>query len=437
MGKFTKDTFFTFITNNFYFVLALASSVIIARALGPEGRGIYALVLLLPGFLITFTNLGIGQASVYFIGKKKYIPKIVFGNNIFLAFIITIFTIIIGLIIIIYFSGVFFPGIKQEYLLFGLFFIPFNIFFNFISDILLALQKIKKYNIIVYVFRALLFLLFITPFFVWLSIGVKTVITIELVSYFIACIVLFFWVKKETNGISLKINRAYVRDFFQYGIRVYLANLLSFVRRRLDIFLLNLYLNPFAVGVYSIARGLSEKILLVARSAGTVLFPRVASETKADELKRFTPIVCRNIIFISVLAAIVISIFTEHIINIFYAKEFLGAVGPLNILLIGEVAISAIITLGNDIAGRGKPMINAYINLAALAVNFTSLIILLPRFGLIGAAWAASASYVVLALITLFVYRQISGNNIIDIILIKKEDFKSYKHFILSAIKKI
>ena len=143
IGKFTKNILITFGTRVFQLILGIGSSVIIARMLGPQGRGIYSLAILLPGLLAVFTNLGIGPASVFYIGKKKYSPKEIFGTNIIFAGLISIFTIIIGLMIIFFFSEKLFPGVPKEYLFLALSVIPFQFFSGFAVYILLGLQKIK------------------------------------------------------------------------------------------------------------------------------------------------------------------------------------------------------------------------------------------------------------------------------------------------------
>ena len=75
MGKFTKNTLITIFTQGLIFAFSLGTSVIVARILGPEKKGIYSLVVLLPAFLVYFTNFGIGQATVFYVGKRKYSPK--------------------------------------------------------------------------------------------------------------------------------------------------------------------------------------------------------------------------------------------------------------------------------------------------------------------------------------------------------------------------
>ena len=431
IGKFTKNILITFGTRVFQLILGIGSSVIIARMLGPQGRGIYSLAILLPGLLAVFTNLGIGPASVFYIGKKKYSPKEVFGTNIIFAGLISIFTIIIGLIIVFFFSDKLFPGVPKECLFLALSVIPLHFFSSFSVNILLGLQKIKKYNFIQLI-QNFIFLFLIVIFLLGLRFGVKAVITANILSAFVGCTVLFFQTKKETNGIVFSLNREILRDFFSYGSKVYLGNILGFLHYRIDMFMVNIFLNPVAVGFYSIAVTLAEKIWLISESTATVLFPRVSSETNEESLNKFTPSVCRNTLFITTLSAIFLFLIGRWLIILLYSKEFSDSVLPFQILLIGSITISGWRILANDLYGRGKPLLNSYITGISVIINIILNIIFIPKFGISGASWATAISYTVALIMITIVYSRISGNRIVDIIFIKKSDLRYYKNFLTS-----
>ena len=76
--------------------------------------------------------------------------------------------------------------------------------------------------------------------------------------------------------------------------------------------------------------------------------------------------------------------------------------GALQALLAGIVALSAGRVLSNDIAGRGRLILNAYGGLAAVATNVVLNLLWIPRYGIVGAAWASTVSYSVSFLMALF-----------------------------------
>jgi Na+-driven multidrug efflux pump len=71
-------------------------------------------------------------------------------------------------------------------------------------------------------------------------------------------------------------------------------------------------------------------------------------------------------------------------------------------------------------------MLNTYITGIATIVNIILYIFWIPKYGILGASWAASISHVIALSITLVVYCKISGNKIKDVIFIKKSDLKVY-----------
>ena len=82
--------------------------------------------------------------------------------------------------------------------------------------------------------------------------------------------------------------------------------------------------------------------------------------------------------------------------------------------------------LENDLKGRGKPILNTYVIALSLVLNIILNIVWIPKFGISGASWAAITSYTLALFISLIIYCKISGNQIKDVIFIKKADLKLY-----------
>ena len=128
------------------FILIFGSflvSIVTARLIGPEGKGIIAAVFAVPSLIISFADLGIKQSATYFLARTKYSTQDVINS----IFIIWIFTSIIGLLIVlIYFS----VGLNHKYSWFILFIalltIPINVLYNYLKGILQGKELIHKLN---------------------------------------------------------------------------------------------------------------------------------------------------------------------------------------------------------------------------------------------------------------------------------------------------
>ena len=431
IGTFTKNTLITFITRVLTAIFGILITIVIARVLGPEGQGIYSLAILLPTTLLLFTIFGLNVSSIFYIGRKKYSPQEVFGQNVLYSFFLGILTILIGLLIIFFFSDRFFPGVERVYLFLSIFLIPFAIFFDFVISVLLGMQKIKKYNLL-YFFQSFLFLFLIVILILGLKFGITVTILAQIFSFAFIGIFLFFITKKEVNGLLLKFNKNYFKDALNYGFKNYLGEIFGFLHYRVDLFLVNFFINPIAVGFYYVAVKLAESIIFLSQSAATVLLPRVASEDDSKRLKEFTPLVCRNILFITFLIASFLFIFSHGIIKLFYSEEFLDSVRPFQILLIATIFIAGWKILGTDISARGNPMLKTYTSGLSVILNIILNILWIPKYGIVGAAWASLISYFVMFISMLFIYNKISRNNFWNVLFIQKSDMKFYKNFISS-----
>jgi len=246
-------------------------------------------------------------------------------------------------------------------------------------------------------------------------------------SWFLIDVAVFFWARRATGGISFHVNHSYIKDALTYGIKAHLGNILGFLNYRVDMFFVNGFLNPAAVGFYSIGVGLVEKLWMVSHAASTVLFPRVAAETEEQRRKEFTPLVARTVLSVTALGALVIFFLSRWIIGLLYSSVFLPAVRPLQILLPGIIALSVGRVLSNDIAGRGRVMLNNYTGLVTVTTNVALNILWIPRYGISGAALASTVSYTATLVSSLFFYCRLSGNPWTKVILPQQGDWAIYR----------
>ena len=75
----------------------------------------------------------------------------------------------------------------------------------------------------------------------------------------------------------------------------------------------------------------------------------------------------------------------------------------------GIVLFSAARVVTNDIAARGRPLVNSLIAAISVACNIALNVVLIPRYGIDGAAWASTGSYSLLFLATAVIYRRVTG----------------------------
>jgi len=196
-------------------------------------------------------------------------------------------------------------------------------------------------------------------------------------------------------------------------------------------FLINLFINPAMVGLYSVSAGLSEKLSLISAGTATVLFPMIASKADQSKIKDFTPLVLRSVLLLVGATAAVLALASPWLIITVYSDAFADSVCPFRILLFGTVALSGWSILESDFKGRGKPIWSTVTTAVSVVMNIGLNVLWIPKHGIIGAAYASSVSYTVALLIALIAYCRLSGNHLTDILVPRRSDLEMYRQLTL------
>lgn len=408
-------------------LIGVFAVIIIARVLGKAGQGEYTLAILLPTVLYTMLNCGFSTATVYFLGQRKYTLEEVYSTNLISSLLLSLLSIFVGLVVVFLFKDFFFNGMPQQLLLFTLLVLPFLYVQKNLQTIFQAKEDFEKFNMIIILNQ--LGLLLFSVLFVWgLGMGVFGAVLSFGFSQLLMLSVSFYFLKKEyALTIPKSFSYDYLKKGFVYGVKGHLSNVLSFVNYRIDMFLLAFLLDNVAVGIYSIAVTLVERVWLVSQAVSSVLFARVANLDSDEERNKFTLIVSRNTLFITSLAGLLLLFLGEWIVLILFGSEYMDSVKPFFWMLPGVVLFSMGRIIANDFSGRGKPEINTYVAFVVAGTNLSLNLFLIPRFGIIGAAIATSASYVLDAVLKSSIFAVRHDVAFLDLVLLKKSDLLLYK----------
>ena len=414
----------------------IIATMIIARTLGTEGQGQYTLAILLPTLLYTLFNSGLSTSTVYFLAKKKYSDIDIYSTNLLTSFLLSILSILLGILVVFFFKDHFFENINKQLLFYSLLILPIIFTQKNLPTIFQAKEEFKKFNIIILLNQ--LGLLIFSIFFVWvLKLGVLGAIFSFASAQLLMLIVTFYFLYKS-YGLLLpqKYSLSYLKDSFYFGFKSHFSNVLTFLNYRLDVFLIAYYMDDSAVGLYSIAVILSERIWTVSQSVSTVLFARISQLNDNVSKNKFTSLASRNTLFISLIGGSILALLSNWIIIILFGNNFSESILPFLCLLPGVIIFSFGRVLSNDFIGRGYPEINTYI---AIIIAFTNLILnlwLIPLYGIKGAAISTSISYTFDVIIKSIVFSRKNSIPYSEFIIMKFSDFELYKNKFSFFLKK-
>lgn len=186
----------------------------------------------------------------------------------------------------------------------------------------------------------------------------------------------------------------YSRKVLSYGWKAHLSNILAFVNYRADIYLVNLILSPATTGIYVIAVQIAERLWILSQAVSTVLLPRLSSmhDDPGGRLK-LTQRAGLVVFLASAAVSAAAAVLLDWMIAPVFGKVYEEALPAFVWLLPGVVAASGSRVYANCIAAAGKPEWNMYVSFLVMIINIVGNIILIPEYGIVGAALATSLSY--------------------------------------------
>jgi O-antigen/teichoic acid export membrane protein len=390
--RFTRQVGITLITKVGNLSLSIAVAAIIARWLGPEGKGMLALALLVPGMLGLFLSGGINVANVYFAGSKRLDVPALSANSVGFTILITIpgFAIVLVLASVGWLGAVV-PGVPTWIVLLAMLGFPTNLLNGFFSTILQGLQRIEMVNLINLVQRIITLSLTILLVIVW-KLSLLGALVAVLASWALSLIVSCMALRRHGGVLTPKWSYSVLRTTLSFGLRGHIGNVLQFFNYRLDMFIVNFFLGPAGVGIYTVTVRLAELLWYLPNAVGFVIFPKAAA-SEPEEMNAFTPRVFRITLGLTALGALGLGVIGRPVINFVFSSAFIGAYMPLLVLLPGVVLLGGSKVLTNEIAGRGYPHYNSLNAALALVVTVVLDLVLIPRYGVLGAALASSTAY--------------------------------------------
>jgi O-antigen/teichoic acid export membrane protein len=408
-------------------VLALLAMMLIARTLGSEGQGQYTMTIILPVMLFTMLNGGAPTSTVYYVAQKRYSLQVIYSTNFYSALLLSLVAAAIGAMVVLFYQERFFEGVPQSLLLVVLLALPLIFVQRNLQTIFQGEEDFEKFNSIVILNQ--LGLLLFAALFVWFwDMGLRGAVISFVSTQLLIFLVTVRLVNKTYDlGFPSSFSSAYLKDCFSYGIKGHMSNVLTYFNYRIDLFVIAHLLDNAAVGIYSIAVALVEKVWIVSQSVSAVLFARVATLTTSEERNRFTMLMARNTLLITAIGSLFLMLGVKILLVPIFGEEYALSEQPFLWMIPGVVIFSLGRVLSNDFSGRGKPEWNTYVAFVVAVSNIALNFFLIPIFGLLGAALATTISYLLDVLIKSAVFVKVNQQSVFDLVVVKKSDFELYR----------
>ncbi|MBN1214463.1 MAG: polysaccharide biosynthesis C-terminal domain-containing protein [Candidatus Lokiarchaeota archaeon] len=411
-------------------VFALLTSVFLSRNLGPEQYGVLRFILLIVTTSYLIGNFGILESVTQSLAKK-YLEK---GP----AIIISIFwSILLFLIIIIVF--IIYSLLSKSVPLYNSILIPVFLFIlisilNQASfSVLLGLDKINHYNILTLI-KNVLYFTFIILIIINNQLTIENIIFCQIIVSLIIVICITYIIKPEIKRQNIQdLWHLDIKKLIKNGILIYISNLSSFLNYRFDMFMLKIFTSFKDIGLYSIAVQMIEKLWIIPESIRNIIYLEIAGKRRNEE---FVLIIFRINLLIMLIICTFIIIFAHPLIIFLFSTSYEGSVIPLIILMPGIFFFSFSKILAAYFLGIDEIKVNLKSSIISSVLNIFLNLLLIPKFGIMGAATATTLSYSSGAYYHLYKFKSIANVNTVDLILIKKTDLLLFYQAARKSISK-
>jgi len=379
----------TFVTRILLIGIGLITSVIVARVLGPEGRGLYAVAATIVAIGVQFGNLGLHASNTYSVARNPQLLSGLVSNSIFVSFVVGgVSSVLVGVILSLQPEWVQIQGLL---LLLSLISIPFGLAYLLLQNLLVGINDIHSYNTIELGTRIISLALVGTM----IVLHAITVETLYLATVF-TIVGGFVWTLRQLKTRLIPFpwpSFSLLKKNLSYGLKAYVAALFAFFVLRADLLMIQYMLGAEQTGFYAVAVGIADLLYLLPVIFGTVLFPRLTGMKTDDDRWVYTRQVAQWIALIMVVVAGLVAFCGAPLIRLLYGRMFIPAVPALIWLMPGIIFLSINTILMNYFASIGMPLITVYSPCAAAVLNIGLNVKLIPIWGIVGASIASVAAY--------------------------------------------
>lgn len=203
------------------------------------------------------------------------------------------------------------------------------------------------------------------------------------------------------------------RPMFSFGIKNSAGDLAQFGNGKLDKVLVAPVLGAADLGYYAVAATVASLPGAFAQALGVRAFGDVGNAPDPDAKVDRTERVLRLSVLTTGLGCLVLAVTCVPLIRLAFGSDFDPAVMPALLLLPG-VPFAAMANAGRSCSlALGRPGLSSAAQIAGLVITLPGLALLLPRYGVAGAAAVTSCSHGVVAATTVMLLRRDGVRNVV------------------------
>lgn len=171
---------------------------------------------------------------------------------------------------------------------------------------------------------------------------------------------------------------------------------------KIDILLVSYFSTPAQTGYYRAALQVAEFIWVISIGMEKIMIQSTAELWKDNATTAITDLTSRMlkyVVILSVLVLVGVFVLSGEFLSLYFGPTYIQSVRPLRILLPGVLGFAIARSIWPVVQASGNIQVVVFSTIAAVIVNTVLNIILIPTFGIEGAAIATSFSYILMGVL--------------------------------------
>jgi O-antigen/teichoic acid export membrane protein len=226
------------------------------------------------------------------------------------------------------------------------------------------------------------------------------------------------------TGLSTRLQLRELSACLRFGSKTYFVVLLARLHESADLFMLAALLSGSAsVAIYAIAVAVVNLLSVLPEALCVAAYPRLA-EMEDGPAAHFAAALCRRVLAASAFVALGLALVLPLAIPLFFGSDYAASVAPALWLLPGSAAFVVYRVLSRFFTAQDRQGVTMGVQAAAVAMNVALNLVLIPRYGVAGAAMASSASYTLQAALLLVAFSRRTGVAVGETLRVRSGDIR-------------
>ena len=389
--KYFKNTGWMFFAKIFSLIISFITIVFVVRRLGPESYGQLSYAISFVGLFSFIATMGLDQILFRDLVKNPDESKRYLGSAFLIKLIAGFLAIALCLSTALFFSS-------KDVSVILIFIIASSFIFNSFQVINYEFQaRVKsKYPSI----ASLIIVLVLSILKIIIVASGRGVIYLALILLLESILYALFFVfiyrfKLKERILKWEFNKKIASSLIKDSWPIILSNAFIIIYSRIDQVMIKGMIDVASVGLYDAAVRIAEAWYFIPGIIVSSLFPAIINAKLSSDFKyndRLKKILFL-LVFLSLLVAVPVAIFSKDIIISLYGLDFIGSIPILKIYIWAGIGMSLSIILNSYLVAENFRRIIFISSFIAMTGNVILNLILIPRYGIAGAAWATFFSY--------------------------------------------